>query len=268
MNIIGIDAGSSAIKLVVANEKLQLMKKDTFEKMPIKTALTKFITQKNIKLEEIAKIVLTGVGTDEIQENLYNIPTVKIDEFVSIGQGGLHLSSKKEGLIVSIGTGTAFVEANGTESTHIGGTGVGGGTLLKLCDKMCNLQTIQEINEAIELGSLKNVNLSINDVCTREIKTLPKDTTSANFGKLNSNATRNDLAKGIANMVFETIGMMAVFATHNKANKNIIVIGNVACMPYIKIVLSNIEKIHKQVNFIIPKNAEYACIIGAIKAAT
>lgn len=268
MSIIGIDAGTSAIKLVIANEKMQLIEKDIFEKMPIKTALEKFITQKNIKIEKISKIVLTGVGTEEIQENLYNIPTVKINEFVSIGQGGLYLSCKQEALVVSIGTGTAFVEANNNEFIHIGGTGVGGGTLLNLCKKMCNFNNIQEINKAIELGNLKNVNLSIEDVCTKKIETLLKDTTSANFGNLDQKATENDLAKGIANMVFETIGMMAVFATHNKTNKNIIIIGNVACMPYLKIVLKNVKKLHKQVNFIIPKNAEYACIIGAIKAAT
>lgn len=268
MNIIGIDAGTSAIKLVVTNEDLKLIKKITLEKMPISIALKDFISKENIDIKTISKIVLTGVGTEEIQENLYDIPTVKIDEFTAIGEGGLYLSQVQEGLVVSVGTGTAFVEARNQTFKHIGGTGIGGGTLLNLNKRFCDLEKISLINEAVENGNLRSVDLTIEEVSLKEIKTLPKDTTSANFGKLNSEATKNDLAKGIANMVFETIGMMAVFATQNKENKNIIVIGNVACMPYMNTVLKKIEKLHKGVNFIIPKNAEYACIIGAIKAAT
>ena len=67
-------------------------------------------------------------------------------------------------------------------------------------------------------------------------------------------------------MIFETIGMMAVFATQNTKIKNIIVIGNAANIPYINEVLNRIENLHKGIQFIIPKNAEYAVAIGAIKA--
>ena len=52
-------------------------------------------------------------------------------------------------------------------------------------------------------------------------------------------------------MVFETIGMMAVFATQNTNTKNIIVVGSVATMPYIKTVFAKIEKMYN-LKFIIP----------------
>ena len=67
-------------------------------------------------------------------------------------------------------------------------------------------------------------------------------------------------------MVFETIGMMAVFATQNTNTKNIIVVGSVATMPYIKTVFAKIEKMYN-LKFIIPKEAEFACTLGAIKVA-
>lgn len=267
MNTIGIDSGSSAVKIIEQNERGQIIHKLMLNKMPVIKALEVFINKEKIDMKKVTKIVLTGVGKDEIEKNIYGIHTVKIDEFIAIGTGGQKLADKKNALVVSIGTGTAFVIAKGKSCTHIGGTGVGGGTLLNLCKKVGGVNSILDINEAIKNASLKNVDLSIQDVAIKEISTLPKDTTSSNFGKLNENATNNDLILGIVNMIFETIGVMAVFATQNTTTRNIIVIGNVATMPYINVVLKKIENLHKGVKFIIPKTAEYATIIGAIEAA-
>lgn len=266
MSIIGVDSGSSAVKLIEVDTSGKILHKLMVNKIPIAKAIEVFINKEKIDKSNISKIVLTGVGKDEIQENIYNIPTAKVDEFIAVGTGGLYLSNQKKGLVVSIGTGTAFVKANGKKFEHIGGTGVGGGTILNLSKKFGNINSFNEINEAILKGSLKNIDLTIQDVAINEIKTLPKDTTSANFGKINENVSKEDLILGTANMIFETIGVMAVFATQSMKHKNIIVIGNVATMPYINTVLHRIEKLHNGVRFIIPKQAEFATAIGAIKA--
>ena len=81
------------------------------------------------------------------------------------------------------------------------------GTILNLCKLVGNTKTIEDINKEITKGNLANVDL----IAINEIQNLPKDTTSANFGKLNDKATKADIILGITNMVFETIGMMAVF---------------------------------------------------------
>ena len=266
MSIIGIDSGSSAVKIIELDENRKIIHKLILNKMPLEKSIEIFLNKENINKQNIQKIVLTGVGKDEVEGDIYNIPTIRVDEFVAIGTGGLYLTNRKSGLIVSIGTGTAFVEARVKKYKHIGGTGVGGGTLLNLCKQMTNVQTFGEINKAIEKGNLRNIDLSIQDVAVKEIKTLPKDTTSSNFGKLNENATENDLILGVANMIFETIGVMSVFAAHNIKNNNIIIVGNVATMPYINTVLKKIEKLHKGIKFIIPKQAEYATVIGAIES--
>ena len=266
MSIIGIDSGSSTVKLIEVDEKLKILHKLVLNKMPVEKAIDVFKNKEKINFKNISKIVVTGVGKDELEDDFKNIPVKKIDEFVAIGAGGLYLSNKKKGLVVSIGTGTAFVKANSRNFVHIGGTGVGGGTLLNLCEKFAGIKSFQDIDKAISSGKLENVDLTIQDVTKFEIETLPKDTTASNFGKLDKKASCDDIAKGIANMVFETIGMMAVFATRNQKNKNIIVIGNVAAIPYINKVLGKIEKLHKGIKFIIPKHTEFATVIGAIKA--
>jgi len=266
MSVIGIDSGSSTVKIINVDDKGRILNKLILNKMPVLQALEVFMNKEKLNKNDIEKIVVTGVGKDEIECSIFGIYTQKVDEFIAIGTGGLYLAKKKKGLVVSIGTGTAFVEAKSKNFKHIGGTGVGGGTLLNLCNKIGNISSFNEINEAIKKGNLENVDLTINDVAVKEIKNLPKDTTSANFGKLAPKATTNDIIKGMANMIFETIGMMAVFATRNQKSRNIIVIGNVATMPYINIVLNRIEKLHKGIKFIIPKYAEFGTAIGAIEA--
>ena len=56
----------------------------------------------------------------------------KVDEFHAIGKGGLFLTGLTRAIIVSMGTGTAFIIADQNGEKHIGGTGIGGGTLLGL----------------------------------------------------------------------------------------------------------------------------------------
>lgn len=131
MSIIGIDSGSSHVKIVQMDENEKIEKKLILEKMPVLQAFDVFINKEKIDKQSIQKIVLTGVGQSEISDNICNIPTQKIDEFIAIGTGGLYLTKQKKGLVVSIGTGTAFVISNGKKHKHIGGTGIGGRYITK-----------------------------------------------------------------------------------------------------------------------------------------
>lgn len=265
MSILGIDAGTSTIKIVNVDENRNIIHKRIIDKMPITQALDKFIQDENIKKEDISKIVLTGIKSSEIENDIYNIPIIKVDEFRATGIGGLYLSKNKKGLVVSIGTGTSFVVAEETKIKHIGGTGVGGGTLVNLCKKISGIKSFCEINELISKGNLQNIDLTIKDITNQEIKNLPADTTSTNFGKLNEKATKEDIALGIVNMVFETIGVMAVFASKSINLEKIIIVGGATTIPYINTVLKKVENLHN-VKFVIPKNAEFATALGAIEA--
>lgn len=122
MKIIGIDAGSSNIKIVAMDEKGNITNKLILAKCKIEKAFEKFKQINNIKKEEISKIVITGVGQAGVIENLQGYPTSKVDEFTAIGKGATYLAGMEEALIISIGTGTAFVRANNGNYQHIGGT--------------------------------------------------------------------------------------------------------------------------------------------------
>lgn len=264
--VIGIDVGGSTTKIVGYTDSGKLISVLKVEAADPLTsaygALGKFINENNLTLPEVKQIILTGVGSSLFKKEVYGIPTSKVDEFEAIGLGGLALSGKKEGLIVSMGTGTAFVRAGKDGIRHIGGSGVGGGTVLGLCSKLCGATSFKTVVEMAAGGSLQRVDLNIGDISKGIIPTLSADTTASNFGKMEDGASHNDLALGILNMVFQTIGMMAVFACRNDSVKDVVLTGTLTLVPCAKKVFNALHKMHG-VNFIIPQNAIYATATGA-----
>lgn len=264
--VIGIDVGGSTTKIVgysLAGKCISMLKVEAAD--PLTSAygaLGKFINENALSLKEVEQIILTGVGAALFKKNIYGIPTTKVDEFRAIGLGGLALSNKKEGLIISLGTGTAFVRAGKKGIEHIGGSGVGGGTVLGLCGKLCGASSFKTVEELAEKGSLTRVDLNIEDISTGVIPTLPPDTTASNFGKMEDDVTGEDLALGVLNMTFQTVGMMAVFACRNDRVKDVILTGTLSQVPAAKKVFQMLHKMHG-VNFIIPKHAIYATATGA-----
>ncbi len=264
--IIGIDVGGSTTKIVGYSDKEKCMGMLQVEAADPLTsaygALGKFINENKLALTDVKQIILTGVGASLFKTDIYGIPTSHVDEFQAIGLGGLALSGKEEGLIVSMGTGTAFVRAGKNEIRHIGGSGVGGGTVVGLCNKLCGIKSFPSIIEASAKGRLPQVDLNIGDISTGIISTLPPDITASNFGKMADGLTGADLAAGVLNMVFQTIGMMAVFACRNDVVKDVILTGTLTLVPAAKNAFEMLHKLHG-IHFIIPENAIYATATGA-----
>ena len=261
MNYIGVDIGTSNIKIIEVDKKLGVKNRNILKKMTPEKALEKFINENNINLSNIEKIFATGVGANDLGEYFLNKQIVKVPEFTATGSIG----DDEKFLVASIGTGTAFIKNEKGEITHLGGTGIGGGTLINLCKKINPNINFEDLKNIELTASLKNVDLTIQDVTTEEIKTLPKDTTAVNFGKLNNKATNEDIILGIMNMVFETIGVMAALAAKGANTTNIIAIGQIVKIPYARKVFDKIEKLHN-VKITIPPDAEYGTAIGEIKA--
>ncbi len=264
--VIGIDVGGSTTKIVGYTDEGKLISMLKVEAADPLTsaygALGKFINENGLALSDVQQIILTGVGSSLFKKNIYGIPTSSVDEFEAIGSGGLALSGKKEGLIVSMGTGTAFVRAGKDGIRHIGGSGVGGGTVLGLCEKLCGATSFKTVVELAEGGQLDRVDLNICDISKGVISTLTPDTTASNFGKMEDSVAPQDLTLGVLNMVFQTIGMMAVFACRNDEVKDVVLTGTLTQVPFAKNVFQALHKMHG-VNFIIPPNAIYATATGA-----
>ncbi|NLW03042.1 MAG: type II pantothenate kinase [Clostridiaceae bacterium] len=263
--IIGIDIGGTTTKIVGYSDGSlisPILVKATDPVASVYGAFGRFLNDNGLTLANVEKIMVTGVGSSYLTEPLLGVPTAKADEFLAIGMGGLFLSGLERALVVSMGTGTAFVMADHDNAVHLGGTGIGGGTLLGLSSRMLNIRNFDDIIKMAKGGSLDHIDLTIGDISRDGVTNLLPDTTASNFGKMSDLATKSDVAMGIINLVFQTIGMMAVFTTRTEHVKDVVLTGNLANVPQAKDVFAKLSSLF-EVNFIIPENAEFATAVGA-----
>ena len=264
--VLGIDAGGSTTKVAGFAQggligTLQVRAAD--QVTSIYGAVGRFLLGQGMALESVSEIFLTGVGASFMGGDIYGIPARKTDEFQAIGFGGARLSGLESALVVSLGTGSAFVRVSPGKAVHIGGSGVGGGSLLGLSSKLINLSDIEAIAAVAENGDLSKVDLSVREICGQEIPHLPPHTTASNFGKISSLASKGDMALGLINMVFQTVGMLAVFACLNDPVKDVVITGSLTVLPQAKEVFDAISALYN-INFTIPRNAVFATAIGAV----
>ena len=264
--VLGIDIGGSTTKIagyLESGQRIGTLRVEASDRLTsLYGAIGNFLSTRSIALNDVACFVITGVGAALVEGDIYGRRTERIDEFVAIGNGGLALSGKEEALVVSLGTGTAFVRAGRLGCVHIGGSGVGGGTLAGLSWHIFHENDHGAMARLAEQGDLSKVDLMISDICTNEVGTLPSHITASNFGKITSAASKEDIAMGLVNMVFQTVGMLSVFALKNDKVKDVVLTGSLANMSLAPKIMSVVEEI-SDVKFFIPENATFATAIGA-----
>ncbi len=272
-NIIGIDIGGSTTKIVGIrreNEKTELIEpifvRATDAITSVYGAFGKFTMQNGIQLTDIDRVLMTGVGASFIDKPLYSLKCEKVSEFTSVGKGGLYLSGLDEAIVVSMGTGTALMHAKrvgeNIETEYLGGTGVGGGTLIGLSRRMIGVDNIEHFEQLADSGNLSNIDLRIKDMSSDHTFQISDEITASNFGKLSDLASQNDVALGIANMVGETIAMLAVFAARSYGVRDVVLTGNLTAIRAVTQVFEGLEAMFG-VRFIIPERSQFATVIGA-----
>lgn len=273
-NVIGIDVGGSSTKIVgfeLRDGERKLMTpmfvKATDPVTSIYGAFGKFTLENGISLSDIDSVMMTGVGSSYLSEPIYSLRCEKVSEFEAIGRGGLYLSELNEAIVVSMGTGTALIhakkEGDGIKTTYLGGTGVGGGTIVGLSRKMLGIDNILHLEEVCEGGDLNNVDLRIKNLTKKKMFTnVNEELTASNFGNLSDLASKSDIALGLCNMVAETIGMVAVFAARSYGIKDIVLTGNLTALPTISNAILAFNP-NFNVNFMLPDMAQFATVIGA-----
>lgn len=274
--VLGIDVGGSTTKIVgfrlEADGERTLMPplfvRATDPITSIYGALGRYTTENHLELADIRRIMTTGVGSSYLSGPIYSCECRSVPEFSGVGLGGLYLSGLDEAIIVSMGTGTAIVHAqrkdNGaTAIDYLGGTGVGGGTLLGLTKKILGVDTIAHIEQLCEGGDLGKIDLTIKDITQQgQFPEMNANLTASNFGNLSDLADSHDIALGIANMVAETIFMMAIFAARSKGISDIVLTGNLTTIAPIRRVFEGLSA-NFGVRFIIPENSSFGTVIGA-----
>ncbi|MCD6466031.1 hypothetical protein J7L27_06680, partial [Candidatus Bathyarchaeota archaeon] len=211
-------------------------------------------------------IAASGGGSRLIGDEILGLPVKRVDEIKAIGLGGLFLAKKDRGLVVSAGTGTALVAAyeEGKIVRHVGGTGVGGGTILGLSRRILGIAEFEVLERMALRGDAKRVDLSVGDIIGGPIGMVPAEATASNFGKLTRKSDDADIAAGIFNMVSQTIGVIAAMAAKAyNLEDSVIIVGMLAKSRIFSKIIRETAKLFG-VKALIPENCEFSGAIGAV----
>ena len=242
--VIGIDVGGSTTKIVGVDQgeiQSPMFITATDPVTSLFGAFGKYIYDNGIQLADVEQVMLTGVGSAFVDGPLYGLPTRKADEFVANGLGARHATDIDRLIVVSMGTGTSFVRIDGDRMEHIGGIGIGGGTLLGLSRLLLNTSDIRHVAELARQGDVTRL------------------------GKADSSSAPADVACGIICTVLQTIGGAAVLSALNSPVRDFVLIGNLTQLPQCREVFPRMEELYR-VRFHIPPYAEYRTAIGAALA--
>lgn len=263
--IIGIDVGISTTKIVgICNGRVvsPMRIKATDPVSSLYGAFGKYLYDNKIQMSDVDHVMLTGVGAAYISKPVYGLPTAKAGEFVADGLGACHESGKDRIIVVSMGTGTSLVRCDGDKIEHIGGIGIGGGTLQGLSRLLLKTDDIRTVSEMAVRGNISSINLRIGDISARPLPGLPMSAVASLFGNARSDASREDIAIGLIWTVLQSVGQSAVLASIGSNIREYVMIGNLTLLPQCRVVFPPIEKLYG-VKFIIPEYSEFCTAIGA-----
>ena len=164
---IGIDVGISTTKIVGIRDGevvSPLWIKATDPVTSLYGAFGKFLHDNDIALDDVERVMLTGVGAAYINSPIYGLTTQKVEEFIADGLGAAFESKLNRMIVVSMGTGTSLVSYQDGAIRHLGGIGIGGGTLNGLSRLLLQTDDIKQISQMALDGDITHINLSIGDI--------------------------------------------------------------------------------------------------------
>jgi type II pantothenate kinase len=167
------------------------------------------------------RVGLTGGGASILARALPG-DVVQVNEFAAWGAGATALLEGSGAprvqryLLVSLGTGTSVLLVDGLSVTRIGGTALGGGTLVGLAAGLLGTGDFEEIAALAARGSRRTVDLLVSDIYPAGGIPLAADLTASNFGKFarrlreGDPVERADVAHAITGLVAENVALVCV----------------------------------------------------------
>ncbi len=220
---IGVDVGATLAKLAMreADGKLSLVS------LPAH-ALDE--VSKHVKALSPGSIGLTGCRATGLEPYLDQTP-VRLIEFEAWARGSRELLRAQQiddtipYLLVSVGTGTSVLRIDGDEVTRLGGTALGGGTVMGLGHALTGCTSFDELCSLARQGRRGEIDLLIGDIYEDGVIGLPAAATAAAFGNLarrmigeagsarsgapDEASQRADLAAAVMGLVAENVALIS-----------------------------------------------------------
>lgn len=264
MEIIGVDAGGSLLKIAyVEQEQYQ------YKLFPIDEMDQVLSWIKMLKPSVFYKI--TGGRAAKVKEKLPCSNAAVIPEFdsVCIGAKELLIQEKKriknDFLIVSMGTGTSFFLMKGERYERLFGSGIGGGAISGLGRLMLQEHSFQQIVALAEKGDRSHVDLLVKDLYENGQPPIPGDLTAANFGKPDvSKAGKEDIAAALFQFIGETTVLLSMlFARQHQVDTCVYVGGAISNNSPLQHVIQSFDSM-VGLQSIFLQNGSFAGAVGAI----
>jgi type II pantothenate kinase len=209
---IGVDVGATLAKLTSRADGAA----PSFELVP--AAELDRVAEAIARLRPTS-IGLTGGGAAELSR-LLSWDTARVNEFAAWGAGAAALLHGNGGapaeryLLVSLGTGTSIMLVDGMAVTRVGGTALGGGTIMGLGARLAGEPRFEALCELAAGGSRGRVDLLVSDIYRAGEIPLAGDLTASSFGKLARRSAddpeprREDLAQAVMGLVAENVALI------------------------------------------------------------
>lgn len=227
---IGIDTGGTLTKLAYLDERQEL-KLTVFPSNEMH--LVKEWLESHPQVEEIG---LTGGRTEQLLDVLKTMKSIEyIVEFEATLKGVRYLLEKEghtidQSIITNIGTGTSIHYMDGNTHARVGGTGVGGGTLIGLSTIMTGISDFDEIKANAFKGKREGIDLLVKDIYQGMDTPIDGNLTASNFGKVGITDQRefeqNNVLATTQGLIGEVISTLSIQLAVQHETEHIVYIGS------------------------------------------
>ena len=223
---IGIDAGGTLVKIVHFNQNSL-----KYHKIP-SSDLQSVVSwvKDNCPSTEIC---ITG-GKAHILKSHFKSEVLNIAEFDATYLGVKYLLEENKVnlnsfILANVGTGTSLHYVSNDKQTRIGGTGVGGGTLMGLSKLLTGYEEYNKIVDEAKRGT-RELDLKVNQIYEGAIPPIPGELTASNFGNIynfiEASENKNNLLAAVIGLVGEVVSTLSVHASGQYGTKDIVYIGS------------------------------------------
>jgi len=168
---------------------------------------------------------------------------------------------------VSLGTGTSILLITDGASKRIGGSALGGGTLLGLGQLLLGTTRFEEIATLAVRGDRRNVDLLVGDIYERDEIPLSRELNASSFAKLASRRPE-DLAHALTGMIGENLGLICAHLAQLHGAESILYCGStVTRNPALRAVLSNLGRMTSRAVAFLERGGFGGAVGAALKPA-
>jgi type II pantothenate kinase len=160
-------------------------------------------------------VAATGGGATTLGDAVAGVPLTVVGEFDAWGRGAPLLAAREGAalpsrcLVVSLGTGTSVLLLDAGRVERVGGTALGGGTLVGLGRLLLGVDGFATLAGLAASGDRRRVDLLVGDVYPSAADApLLHDLTASSFAKLHSTAPA-DVAHALMGLVGENVALVS-----------------------------------------------------------